>query len=306
MNPEIIIVEDLVKNYKGIQALKDISFNVFKGEIFGILGPNGAGKTTTLEIMEGLRKQTSGRCSILGYDNLKEPNEIKKRIGVQLQNSEYFNFLNLTELLNLFASLYHKKTDPLEILNKVGLENKAKNTVKELSGGQKQRFKIASALIHDPEILFLDEPTTALDPQARHDMWHLIKNLNKTGKTIILTTHYMEEAEFLCHRLAILDKGQILKLDSPQKLIEEASKTYKLSFFTENRELKENFFKEFEPLKVLIEYPKAIIELKNMDALPSIINKLRAEKITYSFLNIKSATLEDVYLRLTGKEYNEN
>ncbi len=298
----IISVTNLTKTYKNTPALKGISFNVKRGEIFGILGPNGAGKTTTLEIIEGLRVQTSGQCAVLGYDNISESAEIKKKIGVQLQSSKYFNHLSLAELLELFASLYGKKINPVEILKSFDLEGKAAATVKELSGGQKQRFTIATALAHNPEILFLDEPTTGLDPKARHDMWQLIKGLNRSGMTIIMTTHYMEEAEFLCHRLAILDNGQILKLDSPQSLIAEISKIYKISFFTEDK-ISPDFFAEFQPKKIVLEYPKAIVETENFAALPKILNKLQKEKIRYSFLNVKSATLEEVYLQLTGKEY---
>ena len=163
---QVIEITDLTKKYKTFEALKGISFSVEKGEIFGILGPNGAGKTTTLEIIECLKKQTSGTCKVLGMENTTHSHEIKKKIGAQLQSSEYMDLLNLSELITLFASLYHKTVNPNEVLAKVGLENKAKNTVRELSGGQKQRFTIATALVHTPEILFLDEPTTGLDPQG--------------------------------------------------------------------------------------------------------------------------------------------
>ncbi len=301
---KVISVRNLTKQYKSLQALKGISFEVRKGEIFGILGPNGAGKTTTLEIIEGIKAQTSGQCAVLGYDNLSEPAEIKRKIGVQLQNSEYFNYLTLTELLELFASLYGKKTNAPDLLKKFGLEDKAGSTVKELSGGQKQRFTIATALAHDPEMLFLDEPTTGLDPKARHDMWRLIKELNRGGMTIIMTTHYMEEAEFLCHRLAILDHGKILKLDSPENLISEVSKIYKISFFVQEK-IPADLFAGFGLKHISSEYPKVSIEAESLDVLPKILEKLKSEKITCSFLNIKSATLEEVYLLLTGREYEE-
>jgi ABC-2 type transport system ATP-binding protein len=301
----VIEIENLTKEYKSFQAVKGISFQVMKGEVFGILGPNGAGKTTTLEIIEGLKKQTSGRCRVLGFDNLKESNQVKKRIGVQLQSSEYFDYLNISELLVLFASLYGHSIDPLELLKKVNLVDKAQNRVKELSGGQKQRFMIASAMAHKPEVIFLDEPTTGLDPQARRDLWNLIKELNSQDTTIVLTTHYMEEAEYLCDRVAIMDSGKVLRIDPPQKLIEEVSKYYRLSFFT-TQKLQKEFFTSIPQVKeVYFEQPKIIIELEDIKAFKEVVEKLQRERVEYSFLTLKSATLEDVYLQLTGKEFKE-
>lgn len=300
---KVIEIKDLQKSYKKFKAVSGISFEVYKGEIFGILGPNGAGKTTTLEIIEGLKSQSSGTCTVLGYDNLTQSKEIKRRIGVSLQSSQYVQYLTLVELLELFGSLYDAKPDAMALLQKVNLEGKAKNTVKELSGGQKQRFTIATALVHDPQIIFLDEPTTGLDPQARRDLWNLIKDLNAQGITIVLTTHYMEEAEYLCNRVAIMDSGKILQIDYPQSLIESLSKMYKLSFFVD-KPLPENFFAQFkEVARIFNEFPKIILELNGVEVLPDIINKLGADKINYKFLNLKTATLEDVYLNLTGHEY---
>jgi ABC-2 type transport system ATP-binding protein len=217
----IISVEELVKNYGAFEAVKGISFNVYEGEIFGLLGPNGAGKSTTLEIIETLRKKTSGKITVDGFDLDKDPNEIKKIIGVQLQTSGFYPALNLVELIDLFAGLYNTKVDPLELLDLVNLRDKAKNKVKELSGGQKQRFSIATTLINDPKIVFLDEPTTGLDPQARRNLWDLIRSIRSKGTTIIITTHYMDEAEFLCDRVAIVDSGKIVAMSSPDKLIDE-------------------------------------------------------------------------------------
>ncbi len=298
----VIEIKGLTKRYGSFEAVRGVDFTVEKGEIFGILGPNGAGKTTTLEIIEGLKKQNSGTVKVLGLDNTTDDKSIKKRIGVQLQSSEYLLNLTLSELLVLFASLYKEKIDPLAVLALVGLESKATNMVKELSGGQKQRFTIASALVHKPEVLFLDEPTTGLDPQARREMWDLIKDLNSKGMTIVLTTHYMEEAEYLCTRVAVMDHGKILKLDSPQALIQSLSNLYKLSFFSDQK-ISDDFFKEFGDLKTYNEHPKVIVELKDVSLLPNIIAKLESEKIKYRFLNLKTATLEDVYLHLTGHEY---
>ncbi len=221
MNKTMISVKNLTKNYGDFKAVKDISFDVSEGEIFGLLGPNGAGKSTTLEIMETLRKKTSGSVIIDGLDLDKDPDEIKKIIGVQLQTSGFYPNLTLLELINLFAGLYNKDVNPIELLKKVNLQDKAKNKSKELSGGQKQRFSIATTLINQPKIVFLDEPTTGLDPQARRNLWDLIEEIRDNGATVILTTHYMDEAERLCDRIAIMDEGKIIQLDSPDKMIDD-------------------------------------------------------------------------------------
>lgn len=217
----IITVDQLVKQYGNFEAVKGLSFTVYGGEIFGLLGPNGAGESTTLEIIETLREKTSGKITVAGYDLDKEPGSIKKIIGVQLQASGYYPGLNLTELIELFAGLYNRKTDPLQLLDRVNLRDKARAKFKELSGGQKQRFSIATTLINEPRIIFLDEPTTGLDPQARRNLWDLIIQIRNKGTTVILTTHYMDEAEVLCDRVAIMDAGRIIALDTPDKLIDQ-------------------------------------------------------------------------------------
>ena len=217
----IISVKNLVKNYGNFKAVKGISFEVNEGEIFGLLGPNGAGKSTTLEIIETLREKTSGEVYVNGFNLDKQPSEIKKIIGVQLQTSGYYPNLNLTELLELFAGLYNRKIKVMEFLEMVNLTDKAKAKYKQLSGGQKQRFSIATTLINQPKIIFLDEPTTGLDPQARRNLWDLVKQIQSRGTTVIITTHYMDEAEKLCDRVAIIDSGQIISLGSPDKLIDD-------------------------------------------------------------------------------------
>jgi ABC-2 type transport system ATP-binding protein len=217
----IISVKDLVKDYGTFHAVKSISFDVFEGEIFGLLGPNGAGKSTTLEIIETLRQKTSGKIIVDGLDIDKNAASIKKIIGVQLQSSGFYPGLNLIELIKLFGGLYNQPVDPIELLKKVNLVEKAKSKAKELSGGQKQRFSIATTLINKPKIIFLDEPTTGLDPQARRNLWDLIKDIRDNGTTVIITTHYMDEAEQLCDRIAIMDEGKIIKLDSPDKMIDD-------------------------------------------------------------------------------------
>ena len=225
MNEVIISIKDLVKNYGNFQAVKGISFDVYKGEIFGLLGQNGAGKSTTLEIIETLREKTSGKVTVNGFDLDTEPNEIKKIIGVQLQTSGFYPNLKLTELIRLFGGLYNRQVDAMELLKRVQLEDKYKNKVKELSGGQKQRFSIATTLINQPVIIFLDEPTTGLDPQARRNLWQLIREIRDKGTTVIITTHYMDEAEVLCDRVAIMESGKIISLDTPDRLIDKLVET---------------------------------------------------------------------------------
>jgi ABC-2 type transport system ATP-binding protein len=217
----IITVRNLHKSYGQFEAVKGLDFEVYTGEIFGLLGPNGAGKSTTLEIIETLREKTSGTVLVDGFDLDKDPGAIKKIIGVQLQASGYYPGLNLTELIELFAGLYNRSVNALELLDLVNLRDKAKAKFKELSGGQKQRFSIATTLINEPRIIFLDEPTTGLDPQARRNLWDLIISIREKGTTVILTTHYMDEAEVLCDRVAILDAGRIIALDKPDKLIDQ-------------------------------------------------------------------------------------
>ena len=221
MSRTIISVNNLVKNYGSFQAVKGISFHVNEGEIFGLLGPNGAGKSTTLEIIETLRTKTSGEVIVDGLNLDKQPGEIKKIIGVQLQSSGYYPGLNLLQLIDLFNGLYNKSVDSMELLEMVNLKDKAKSQLKQLSGGQKQRFSIATTLINDPKIIFLDEPTTGLDPQARRSLWELVKNIREKGTTVIITTHYMDEAEYLCDRVAIIDQGKIIAMDTPDKLIDD-------------------------------------------------------------------------------------
>ncbi|CAN5151881.1 N/A [soil metagenome] len=216
----IISVKNLKKTYGTFEAVKGISFDVYQGEIFGLLGPNGAGKSTTLEIIETLRDKTAGEIIVDGIDLDRSPEKIKEIIGVQLQTSGYYPGLKLFELIQLFAGLYNQKVDANELLELVNLTDKSKNKFKELSGGQKQRFSIATTLINKPKIIFLDEPTTGLDPQARRNLWDLIKDIRNKGTTVIITTHYMDEAEHLCDRVAIMDEGRIIALETPDKLID--------------------------------------------------------------------------------------
>ena len=217
----IISVKDLVKNYGKFEAVKRISFDVNEGEIFGLLGPNGAGKSTTLEIIETLRDKTSGTVIVDGFNLDHDAGQIKKVIGVQLQTSGFYPGLNLLELIDLFCGLYNTHVDANKLLEMVNLKDKARNKYKEMSGGQKQRFSIATTLINKPRIIFLDEPTTGLDPQARRNLWQLIRQIRSDGTTVIITTHYMDEAEYLCDRVAIMNEGKIIALQSPDRLIDD-------------------------------------------------------------------------------------
>jgi len=215
----IVSVRDLRKKYGQIEAVAGISFDVRQGEVFALLGPNGAGKTTTVEILEGLRSADSGTATVAGVDVTKDPSGVKERIGVQLQSSAFPENFLAKEIVDLFALFYQRRVDAMALLRAVGLEDRAKQKSEKLSGGQRQRLSIAVAMVNEPQVLFLDEPTTGLDPQARRNLWELIRDIRKRGTTVFLTTHYLDEAEVLCDRVAIMDAGRIIALDSPRSLI---------------------------------------------------------------------------------------
>lgn len=217
----IVVVEGLTKTYDGRNAVDGISFEVYKGEIFGILGPNGAGKTTTLEMIEALREIDSGSISVDGIDVAKDPQAVKRIIGVQPQSPAFQDKQKLKEIIQLFAAAYGEKVNPMEFLEDVDLGEKAESYAEKLSGGQKQRLSIAAALVHNPRVFFLDEPTTGLDPQARRNLWDLVRKVRDKGVTVIMTTHYMDEAELLCDRVAVMDNGKIIALDTPHNLIKQ-------------------------------------------------------------------------------------
>jgi ABC-2 type transport system ATP-binding protein len=220
----IIKVENLTKRYGEKIAVDGITFDVHEGEIFGILGPNGAGKTTTLEMLESLRAIDGGNATLAGVDVAKEPQKIRSLIGVQPQTPSFEEKTKLTELIDFFASTYGERVDAMKFLSDVQLTDKANAYVEQLSGGQRQRFSIAAALVHNPKVFFLDEPTTGLDPQARRNLWDLVREVRDKGVTVVITTHYMEEAELLCDRVAIMDNGKIIALDTPKNLIKELLK----------------------------------------------------------------------------------
>ncbi len=223
-NAPIVIVHKLTKKYDSKAVVDGISFEVREGEIFGILGPNGAGKTTTLEMLETLRPIDGGSAVLNGLDVSNEPNKVKALIGVQPQTPSFEEKTKLTELLEFFSAAYGEKVDAMKFLRDLQLEDKAKSYVEQLSGGQRQRFSIAAALVHGPKVFFLDEPTTGLDPQARRNLWDLIREVRDRGVTVIMTTHYMDEAELLCDRVAVMDAGKIIALDTPKNLIQQLLK----------------------------------------------------------------------------------
>lgn len=220
----IVDVSNLEKSYDGKKVVDGVSFSIKKGKIFGILGPNGAGKTTTLEMMETLRPIDGGTVKINGIDVCEDPRAIKYLIGVQPQSPAFQDKTRLTEVIELFAAAYGEKVDAMQFLKDVGLEDKAHNYVEDLSGGQKQRLSITTALVHGPKVFFLDEPTTGLDPQARRNLWDLIKKVRDRGISVIMTTHYMDEAEVLCDQIAIMDMGKIIAIDTPKNLVKQLLK----------------------------------------------------------------------------------
>jgi ABC-2 type transport system ATP-binding protein len=308
-------VDDLVKEFPApaggtLRAVDHVSFTVHDQEVFGFLGPNGAGKTTTLEIIEGLQSPTSGRTAVLGLDPRRQRSAMKQRIGVQLQAGAYFDYLTLEEILDLFGSFYPRRIAPAELLEKVGLLEKRKALVRELSGGQAQRFSIVASMVNDPEVVFLDEPTTGLDPQARRNLWDFITWINREErKTVVLTTHYMEEAEILCDRVAIIDQGRIGALDTPIGLIHELPTAYRILFATRDR-VEEA---ELRQLPGVAEVRASMnggfsYELQVSRAqhtLPAFVGWAERAGVRVDDVRVLPATLEDVFLSLTGHSLRE-
>jgi ABC-2 type transport system ATP-binding protein len=309
-----VTVEDLVKQFPApgggkLTAVDGVSFSVRRGEVFGFLGPNGAGKTTTLEIIEGLQSPTSGRTVVLGLDSHGLREQVKRRIGVQLQAGAYFDFLTLEEILDLFGSFYPRRIQPAELLEKVGLLEKRKALVRELSGGQAQRFSIVASMVNDPEVVFLDEPTTGLDPQARRNLWDLVTSINREGKTVVLTTHYMEEAEILCDRVAIIDQGKIQALDTPLGLIHQLPTAYRIVFATTQPVIEG----ELRDLPGVADVDAVLngdfrYELRVSRAqvtLPAFLDWAERRGVRVDDVRVMPATLEDVFLSLTGRSLRE-
>jgi ABC-2 type transport system ATP-binding protein len=297
----VIEVRDLVKVYDGRKVLKGINFQVHENEVFGLLGENGAGKTTTLEIIEGLRKATGGTATVLGLDSEKDISRVKERIGVQLQASAYFENLTLIEILELFRSFYEKGREAGELLELVGLEDRGKMRVSQLSGGMKQRFSIVAALVNDPDVVFLDEPTTGLDPVARHNLWDLVRKIESQGKTVILTSHYMEEVEALCARVAIVKEGEILAMDTVANLILQQENPIRADFLP-HASLPGELLSRVSSMGTLKESDtqagEYVLFLKDLAALRAALRELDAVELDR--LAVSTANLEDVFITLTG------
>jgi ABC-2 type transport system ATP-binding protein len=307
-------VRNLVKTYPHpdggtFNAVDDLSFDVRPGEVLGILGPNGAGKSTTLEIIEGIKTPTSGSTAVLGLDSRRDTAAMKTRIGVQLQASSYFEHLTLEELLDLFGSFYPRAIPGQELLDKVGLLPKRKALVGQLSGGQAQRFSIVAALVNDPDVVFLDEPTTGLDPQARRNLWELIARINEDGKTVVLTTHYMEEAEELSHRVAIVDAGEIQALDTPVGLINELATDHSV-VFTTNHALEETVLADLPEVTRVDRRINGVhtYELGTRSpqrTVPALFQLAAVRRFELNGLTVHAPTLEDVFLNVTGRRLRD-
>lgn len=296
-----IIVEDLRKTYGQTKAVDGISFQVKLGEVFGMLGPNGAGKSTTIEIVEGLRNADSGSVTVLGLRQPREASAIKSRIGIQLQTTSLYPRLTVTELLDLFHTFFpNRKTLPTEdLIRLVDLGEKANTRSKQLSGGQKQRLSVALALVNDPDIVFLDEPTTGMDPQARRQLWDVVLDLKRQGKTILMTTHYMEEAEQICDRVAIVDHGHIIEIGTPAELVQRHFSDIAISFQASD-------LKPYEALAGVTHAASedGTVTVFTSDAPRTMTALLEREAVNGAALrglNVHSATLEDVFLKLTGR-----
>ena len=298
----LIEISDLTKSYGSLQAVRGVSFAVAKGEIFGMLGPNGAGKTTTVEIIEGLRERDGGRVRVFGLDPSKAGPEIKSRTGVQLQQVALYPRLRVGEVIRLFASFYERQADPDELISLLGLEERRNARVGELSGGQAQRLSVALAVVNVPELLLLDEPSTGMDPQARRNLWDVIRGFKADGMTIVLTTHYMEEAERLCDRVAVMDHGKIIALDTPRSLVHE------------------HFEQDAIEFSSTMEW--SISELRGLDSVSSataqgseynlfstnvpgtmgdLLRLSDSKGLRIEGMRVRHATLEDVFLKLTGR-----
>src|SRR6266566_3150033 len=292
-NGAMVDVRGLVKSYSHKTVVNNVSFSVRKAEIFGVLGPNGAGKTTTLEMIEGIRKPDSGTAILAGFDVRRQKSAVHRIVGVQLQATTLFPELTLLETLQFFGSLYPRSLDPRKLLSDVALEEKARSRPQDLSGGQRQRLALAIALINDPQILILDEPTAALDPQSRRALWDIVLRLREQGKTIILTTHNMDEAQTLCDRIAIMDGGNIIALDTSAGLIGRL----------DGQAMKSDIQELHGVTGVRSAHERYIIYTSSMQStLVSLLSYASSKGITLTDLQMRTPTLEDVFLELTGRE----
>ena len=301
----VIEVENLRKSYGKLEAVKGIDLQVEEGEIFGIVGPNGAGKTTTVECIEGIKDYDSGSIKVLGLDPIKESKKLKQHIGIQLQEGMLPDRIKVWEALDLYASLFKKSVNWKELLAELDLEEKSDAYFDNLSGGQKQRLSIAMSLVNDPQVVFFDELTTGLDPQARRSIWDLVKRVQQKGKTVILVTHFMEEAERLCDRIAIIDQGKVIALDSPKKLIRELKTGVHINFTSETDNI-ESLLQSLDNVQeVLVQRRNYSIYANHIKAIADVINLLVEKEILFYDFTIQQPNLEDVFINLTGRKIRD-
>lgn len=305
LSPAVIEVKNLHKTYGRVMAVEAVSFEVHKGEIFGLVGPNGAGKTTSVECIEGLRRPDGGELRVLGLDPSRDGYALRERIGVQLQESALQNRIRVWEALDLFASLSARYVPWEPLLNQLGLAEKRNSPFAKLSGGQKQRLYIALALVNDPEIVFLDELTTGLDPQARRAMWDLVRQVRDRGKTVVLTTHFMEEAERLCDRVAVMDHGRIVALDTPEKLIQSIGAESRVVFgLVEPADLTGlNDLKDVSRTEQTGD--RVIVYGRSDQIVVEVVKFLSANRVRFCDLRTERPTMDDVFLSLTGREMRD-
>ena len=298
---QALLVEDLVKRYGDVLAVDGLSFSVERGEIYGLLGPNGAGKTTTLEIVEGLLRPDSGRVTVLGLDGSTQSRTIKSRTGVQLQSSSYYEYLTLGEILSLLGRFYPRRLPPSQLLELVALADKKDRRIRHLSGGEQQRFALAASLVNDPELVILDEPTTGLDPLSRRELWALVQQVRQRGATVIVTTHYMEEAEEMCDRVAIINNGRLLAEGSPRELVGRIEASYAVKLVTSQPLTGE----QLESLELNGHAPPVVegnATLLRLDGSPAalqhLLHRVEATGVALEQIEITPVTLEDVFLEL--------
>jgi len=306
MANSILQVENLVKRYGDVEAVRGVSFNVEEGEVFGLLGPNGAGKTTTVEILEGLRTPDGGRVSVCGFDPQRDSAALRHEIGAALQSTSLPDKLRVMEALRLFASFYRRRRNPEELLKRFGLEEKRNTFYGQLSGGQKQRLALAMALVNDPKVLFFDEPTAGLDPQVRREIYDIIEELRREKKTILMTTHYIEEAERLCDRVAIVDHGKVIALGSPRELKAHSGGTTRIEVRLARPE-SDGALKRLEGVADAREVDGAYVIHSNRapQTIVSIVKHLEALGNELVSLEIASPSLEDVFIEMTGRRLRD-
>ncbi len=306
MSAAIVQVENLTKKYGAVEALRGVSFEVHAGEVFGLLGPNGAGKTTTIEILEGLRTPDSGRVSVCGLDPQRSGTSYKQQIGAVLQSTALPEKLRVSEALKLFASFYSRRRDTTDLLRRFGLEEKRNASYMHLSGGQKQRLALALALVNEPKVVFLDEPTAGLDPQVRREMYDIIEELRRENKTILLTTHYIEEAERLCDRVAIIDQGRVIALGTPRELKHRSAGTTRIEVRLARPE-SGGALRKLEGVADCRELDGSYVlhSTRVPQTIVALVKHLEAQRNELASLEISAPSLEDIFLELTGRRLRD-